>query len=442
MKALYGLSTGRMGYPRPVIVSEDCMSQTTLSTTHHSHPSSSLEQANFHHLVMDIAWFGFAMASTTRFFQFFAIRMGADAVALGWLAALPALILLITTGFSQWWRNRYPDSVKAVWLPSIGFRFIYLLPAFTPLFPPEYRVLWLVVSAVAPAFAQGIASTVFMVMMRETVSPQQLSALFARRQIAMNITVMIGAVAFGFLLEIVPYPLNYQLMFVFAFLASLISQWHLGKINLLPELEQKPIAKQANLRELFKTVEFQSVVWITLLVYIGFFSIFAIIPLFLERHLGATEGYIALYGVVELVASVLISLRLDKLIKHFGNRNIIVSGMMGTALAALVIGLAPNLQIALLGAALTGAAWAAAGIGILGFFAERTQASDMSVTIIFHQMIFGGMFIGPLIGSNIAGLGLPLEGVVLGGGVLRLVIAVLVIRGLTVFGKAKVRPIR
>ena len=418
------------------------MAHSTVHSTHLSQPASSQEQANFHHFVMDIAWFGFAMASTTRFFQFFAIRMGADAVALGWLAALPALVLLITTGFSQWWRNRYPDSVKAVWLPSIGFRFIYLLPAFTPLFPPDYRVLWLVVSAVAPALAQGISSTIFMVMMRETISPQQLSALFARRQVAMNITVMIGAVAFGFLLEFVPYPLNYQLMFIVAFLASLISQWHLGKINLLPDMEQRPVAPQANLRELFKTDAFQSVVWITLLVYIGFFSIFAIIPLFLERHLGATEGYIALYGVVELVASVAISLRLDKLIKRFGNRNIIASGMVGTALAAFVIGFAPNLQIALIGAALTGASWAASGIGILGFFAERTEASDMSVTIIFHQMIFGGMFIGPLIGSNVAGLGLPLEGVVLGGAVLRIVIALLVIRGLTIFGKAKVRPIR
>ena len=49
--------------------------------------------ANFHHLVMDVAWFGLALAASSRFAQFYAIRLGATPIELGWLAALPSLVL-------------------------------------------------------------------------------------------------------------------------------------------------------------------------------------------------------------------------------------------------------------------------------------------------------------------------------------------------------------
>ena len=36
------------------------------------------ERANFHHLVMEVAWFGLALATTSRFLSVFAIRLGRD----------------------------------------------------------------------------------------------------------------------------------------------------------------------------------------------------------------------------------------------------------------------------------------------------------------------------------------------------------------------------
>ncbi len=97
--------------------------------------STPLERSNYQHLVLDIGWFAIALAATSRFMQFYAIRMGADAVALGLMTALPAIILVFSTSLSAWWRSHFNDSVRAIMLPSLGFRFIFLLPAFAPFFP-------------------------------------------------------------------------------------------------------------------------------------------------------------------------------------------------------------------------------------------------------------------------------------------------------------------
>ncbi|MGB7337716.1 MAG: MFS transporter [Phototrophicaceae bacterium] len=399
------------------------------------------ERSNYHHLVLDIGWFAIALAATSRFMQFYAIRMGADAIALNLLTALPAIVLVFSTSLSIWWRSRYEDSVHALSLPSLGYRFIFLLPAFAPFFPIEWRVLWLILSAVLPALVQGMANTIFLVVMRETVSHEQIPSLLARRQFALNIMLLIGVFGFGFLLETLPFPINYQVMFVCAFIFGLVSQWHLTRLqSIVPPHKTKRVEKGA-FKRLLKTDEFQSVVLVTMLSYVGYFSVFAVLPLFLERQLGADEGYVALFGVFELIAGAGITLLLDPILRRLGSRTTIAISMFITALAAVAIALAPTLNMALIGALLTGIGWNANNVGIFRFFTERTSANDMSASTIFHQIIFLAMFIGPMLGNVIAMTGISLSGILLIGAILRVLAAIFTHFGLRLFGKRVVRPI-
>src|SRR5690606_10165919 len=81
-------------------------------------PSDVVERSNFNHLVMDIAWFGLALAATSRFLSVYAIRLGGTPADLGWLTSFPALLLLISATFSGWWQQHFPNAVKAVFLPG------------------------------------------------------------------------------------------------------------------------------------------------------------------------------------------------------------------------------------------------------------------------------------------------------------------------------------
>ncbi|MEO1289032.1 MAG: hypothetical protein AAFV93_14810, partial [Chloroflexota bacterium] len=180
-------------------------------------------RANYQHLIWDIGWFGIALAATSRFMQFYAIRMGADAFELNLLTALPAIVLVFSTAMSAWWRSYFTNSVKAVQIPSFVFRLVFLLPAFAPFFPLEWRVLWLILSAAIPAMMQGMSNAIFVVMMRETISDDRIASLLARRQFVLNVMVLLGVLGFGVLLESLLFPLNYQVMFVIAFGFALLS---------------------------------------------------------------------------------------------------------------------------------------------------------------------------------------------------------------------------
>ncbi|MBZ0302201.1 MAG: hypothetical protein K8J31_20800, partial [Anaerolineae bacterium] len=193
-----------------------------------------IERANFHYLVKEVTWFGLALAATSRFLSVFAIRSGATAAELGWITALPYIVLLGSTTLSTRWRSKFPDSIKAIFWPSLGFRFVFLFPALTPLFPAYLQPAWLIVSAALAAMPQGISSTLFVTMLKEAIPEDRISSLVSRRNVGMNITLGIAALCFGFWLELAPFPLNYQVMFLTAFALALIAQLDLMRVRLKP----------------------------------------------------------------------------------------------------------------------------------------------------------------------------------------------------------------
>ncbi len=285
-----------------------------------------------------------------------------------------------------------------------------------------------------------MSNTIFVVMMRETVSHERIPSLLARRQFALNIMLLLGVLGFGILLETLPFPLNYQVMFVLAFIFAMASQWHLGKLNTIVPPHKPEHVEKGSLKRLMKTDAFQSVAFVAMLSFIGYFSIFAVIPLFLESRLGADEGYMAMFGIAELLAGAGITLLLEPILCQLGSRTTIAISMFVTALAALVIAFAPTLEIALIGGVLTGIGWNSNNVAMLRFFTERTAANDMGASTAYHEIIFTAMFIGPMLGSLIAGMGISLVGVMLFGAILRFVAAILSQYGLRIFGKAAVRP--
>jgi MFS family permease len=366
------------------------------------------EQDNYHHFVMDIAWYGIAIAATTRFIQFYALQMGATPMELGWLASLPALVLMFSNAFSLWWRNRYSCSSAAVVLPGLTQRFVFLLPAFAPFFPAHLRSAWIVLGATLPAIGQGVAATMFIVMMRETVHPDKLQRLVTRRTLVMNIAVTLGALGFGFLLERVPFPTNYQIMFVLAYVLSMVSMWHISKVR---ELEtaaaqgKTKVGAGGSWMGLLKNRSFQSVVVVTFLIHLAQLFVAAPQPLHLKNDLKATEGFIALFGTAEVIGGTLATLMIPAWAKRYGNRQLIAYGMTVAGLAMVINALAPVPEVTLIGALLGNGAWTVSAVAILGFFTERSAPGDYKATTIWHQVIFFGMFVGPLMGSSLAQMG-------------------------------------
>ncbi len=382
----------------------------------------STEQANFRVLVTDIAWFGLAFAATSRFLSVYAIRLGANAFELGLMAALPALMWLGSSMLSSWWAGRYPNTIQALRWPTLGMRFVFLLPMFAPLFPPQLQVVWLIVAITATAIPQGISNVLFMDMLRKAMpNPTRMTSLLARRMLFFNINLAAGTLFFGLWLEAGPFPVNYTIMFALAFGAAFMSYRACMRVR-VPDEIRVPQQKRARVRP-FSTRPFRQVALAAFVIHMAFASINAIIPLRLVQELGAGESFMALFGMAELGAAAMISLVAPRIAQRLGSQGLITVGMVGTALAALLIASSSNLTVILISAGISGASWTlAAGIGLFRYFSDTSPVGEGSVAYAtaYNQSIGVAMFAGPMLGSALVSGGVSLVGVLAIGALLRL----------------------
>ena len=401
--------------------------------------SAPAEHSNYRHLIGDIAWFGVALAATSRFLSVFAIRIGATPLDLGLISSLPPLVLLFSSLLGSWWLRRYTDNIaRSLLWPGIGMRLPFLLPAFAPLLPIQWQPLWLIVAVTIPAIPQGISGVIFNVLVRQGITDRNMTPMLSVRSVAMNETIAAGAVAFGIWLESAPFPLNYQVMFVVAFLFSLASAWHCQQLRpLTKEPPPLPATSSQTLPVVgggpWRSPRFLIVALLIMLSYISFTSITSIIPLRLVGDLGANEGFMALSALSELAAGACIALFATRLVTAFGNRGIIGLAMVFTAASALVLAFAQSLPLTLIGTALSGGAWTAATIGVYGFFIENMPYDEVtSYSTAFQQTAGLALFIGPMIGSGLVQAGMPVVQVLLIGAALRFLAGILTQNSITI----------
>jgi MFS family permease len=285
-----------------------------------------------------------------------------------------------------------------------------------------------------------MASTIFLMMMRETITPERLSPLFNRRILMFNVGMMSGALGFGFMLEHVPFPTNYSLMFLGAFVFGMFSLWHVVHVK---RLEQAPratatttstlkavsVVTRRPLKEALRDKRLLSVLLMVIIMHFAQSFISAPQPMHLA-NLGAKEGFLAVLGLLELAASGLITLVLQYWLEKWGAKRVMIGALVSMSIASFLIANAPALWVTLIGAALGGASWTCGSIAVLEFYTQRTDRSDVQATMLWHQLLFLSMFVGPMVGSMVVKMGVSPFHTMMIGGALRLICAVIAVFGL------------
>ncbi len=404
------------------------MSDTTYIET----PPVDLAQArmNFRLLVLDVAWYAVAFPAVARFLAVHLIRLDASPTLLGWQAALPAVVALITSSFAGWWRGRYTDVVRALVWPSIGYRLMFLLPAFAPFLPRDWQAIWLVLAVAIAAIPQGVSSVLFLVILRESVEPDRLPALMSRRSMFFNSLFAVATLAMGFWLEIIPFALNYQVMYVTAFALSLVS--HFNVIKVRPVIAEPPPATDRPAVRPWKSPAFRRVAFVTVVMHIAFFSIAPLVTLRLVSELDADEAFMSIFTLFELAAAATSAALTPRMVKRVGNRAIIAGGMIGSALAGAILAAAPSLPLTLIGAAISGACWTTAAISAFNYFSQSTPVEGVTrYTTAYNQIVMLSIFIGPLLGSQLAETALSVSAVMGMGSVLRLLAGLIILAAMS-----------
>jgi MFS family permease len=192
-------------------------------------------------------------------------------------------------------------------------------------------------------------------------------------------------------------------------------------------IKEPPPSPDRPVLQPWQSVAFRRVVFVTVIIHVAFFSLAAIIPLRLVDELGADEAFMSIFTLAELGAATTAAALTNRIVARFGSRATIAGGLIATGIAGIILGAAPTLGVTLIGAAISGAAWTMAAISAFNYFSENTPVENVTnFTTRYNQIVMLSIFIGPLLGSQLAETPLSLTTIFLMGAGLRLLAGALV----------------
>ena len=303
------------------------------------------------------------LGAAAAFNAAFAIRLGASNTVVGLLSSLPALLavlVLIPSGQILGRRTkRMPLIISTLFLHRLAYFFVGLIP-FIAGIPQGEAVVFLIIAAAPLAHFFGVG---WNSMLADVIPENQRARVFAVRSILAAGVTTAGIFLFGIWLENVPFALNYQLMYIIGFVASLLSTYLITKLrvpdSVLPPPKPKQVVQwrkmpaQARLA-LRDQHDFVRMMINTFLHGLGLWMVAPLYTLYFMRRLGASDGWIGLNGTLANLTPILGFYVWQHGINRWGENRVLKSTIILLGLYPLAVGLAPGLEVILLCTAING----------------------------------------------------------------------------------------
>lgn len=378
-------------------------------------------ESNARHLVADTAWFGFVWGSVVAFLQVYIVRLGASPLWVGAITYGPALVaifwqipagrLMTRTG----WRMR--------WMLGSGFfyRAFFLAIALLPFFLTQFRAEATAIVWVLSALASSISNVAFMSMMADAVPTDRLQQVVGWRFAAFGLTNTITALLAGPLLLGLPFPLNYQVLFLLGFLGSLVSYWHCHQLR-VPDRPAQSGPQPAFWREVGQMLRYPGyarflVAILALQMALGMIA--PLLALYWVRNLNASDQQVSLILGTATASMVVGSLLMRRMVGRIGRERALAVGALGYALYPLLTSLTSSVWFLIPWAALAGVFNAAISVNLIDNLVSVTpEAERTNYIAVYNTASNMALFVGPLLAGAIAesaggpGLGLKVAAAV------------------------------
>lgn len=395
-------------------------------------PSSpEIQKRNFRYVQIDAV--GVSISNIAApFLPVFLTRLGASNLQIGLLTSMPGmtgLVLAILTGrFLQTRKNIVPWYSVARLMVIACYALTGIV---TFVLPPQYTILATLAIWALATLPQTALAVAFSVVMNAVAGPEGRYALLSRRWFIFGLTGVIGTFFVTRTIDLIQFPLNYEVMFMGLSLGGLISFIFSRRIQVpdqTPPAAGSPShskfslhAYLALLRGAPAFVSFASKRFV-------YFSALAlsqpILPLFFVREVQATDSQIGAINIsmtFVMLAGYILWLRLSA---RFGGRFVLLATTLGMTTYPLLTALVPDMQWIIVFAGIAGLFQG--GLDLV-FFDElmKTVPPEYSATFVSlaQSMQYFSAIIAPLAGTWLA------DSIGLGG-------ALLVSAGLRLFGFA------
>jgi len=387
-----------------------------------------LQRRNFINVQIDGVGVGLANASAP-FIPVFLARLGATNFEVGLLTAMPAvagLLLSLAIGqFLQRQPNVVPWYGRARFLSLLAYAFTGLVTLVVPSAWAVSVVLGIWAMVTVPQIMTNVG---FSVVMNAVAGPQGRYELMSRRWSVLGLTSALAVAVVGQVLVRLPFPLNFQIVFMGFSLGGLVSLVFSSRLELPPNPPPPPPGPPRPLGERLRAARglvaaYPAFVAFTTkrFVFLSGMALAApIFPLYYVRAAHATDDAIGLISTAQSFA-MLIGYRLwTRLSQRRGSRLVLLCTTFGLALYPALTAGTQRVELLIALAAVSGLFQA--GLDLV-FFDELMKTVPPSQTALFAALAQSlqnlSAVAAPLIGTLLAdrvGLG----GALLAGGALRL----------------------
>lgn len=303
-------------------------------------PQISVQQQNITRLYLDIAWWGVAAGVTSTYLTVFAIRLGASTSLVGWLTAIPALVLVFWSIPSSRFAERQSQHLPMLLWSAFFHRFGWLLIALTPLFLRTHLPLALVVLTAISAIPASTASVAFTTLFADVVPPELRSRVVSTRNVLVSAVSLGTLLLLGAVLDKLPFPASYQLMFGLAWATSMVSLYHVSKLRgptrplpPRPRAERRPLAPRARglVRSIVAERNFTRFTLASLGLMWGMNFPIPLYSIYRVRELHASDGWVALLSVVFSAVNIVAFFAWGRMGSRWSDRKILLISAAGLA---------------------------------------------------------------------------------------------------------------
>jgi MFS family permease len=382
-------------------------------------------RANFIHLYFDIGWFGLLSGSSVNFLNVYAARLGATAFQIGLLGSVGAVVSLFLAIPAGRWLEQRAVGKAVFWtaaLYRIGFALWIPLPW---LFGAQGQIWALILIALLMGIPLTGVAVGFNALFAASVPQQYRAHVAGMRNVVLSIMFMLSSVLSGYLLNHLPFPTGYQVVFAIGFFGAVMSTVHLYFIHPLQADQPSapapdPVSTAASPRRDWRSA-LRLEIWKTdyrrsLLVLLGFHvTQYLAIPLFsiyMVHNLRLTDDHIGIGTALFYLAMLLGSMQLRHIVQRLGHKTVTAYGVMGMALYPILMALSSQVWHFYGYSLLGGFVWALVGGAYANYLLENIPDHDRPAHLAWYNMVLNasvlfGSLAGPAIADRI-GIGAAL----------------------------------
>lgn len=357
------------------------------------------------HSVHDGAAYAVMSGSGETYFSAFAVFLKASTAQIGFLASVPALLASFAQLLSAWLGHAFGKR-KAIILIGASLQALIWIPmAVLPWLQSAYAVE-IFISCVTLYYAFGnLAAPQWSSMMGELVTEKNRGRFFAMRTRISSMTSFVALVSAGMLLHYFDHNMatqtGYLILFCIAFIARLVSVYHLvkmydppGHVAAIEMPVEKVTWKQLRQSQFAAFAAFFALVQFSVAVASPFFSIY------LLRDLGFSYIEFMTCTAATVFLQFLTLNRWGRISDAFGNRVILsLCGSLIPLIPFLWL-LSANYYYLLLVQAFGGIIWAGFSLSASNFLFDLIPQNKRATYMAAHNVLASvGLFFGALLGG-------------------------------------------